>query len=496
MISFRELVRGNSVLRLPILNALAASAAAAVGMFSFFAMGWLSFQSPAAVLLFGAVLSVIAVFAARRLASRGFEFPFTGIHTVPRLLAILAAGLALRFLWVALVPPVQISDFQDYLESARKLISEGVYASTIRGHVVHAFRPPGYPFALAGGLLMLGDHAWSPALLNGLLYIATSLMAYHSALLLTGSRSIGLWSAALLALWPSYIGFTGLAASEPLSTAMFMAVFWLFAIADRKIGTPAAWLSAAGAGLITGFGALVKPQMQMLPFLMFLYFLSATRQKLPKALNVVLAAAFMALALAPWAVRNYHQFGKVLIISSNGGDVFYRANNPLATGSYTERGERNLDPYLGDELEWSAMGYKWGKEWIRDNPAAFVKLGVIKVARFIGDDVSGAAWTLYRGHGLTGSGYALARIVSNAWWVLIWILSLSGILKARRAIAGSELFGLMIWMSLFFVVAHSVFESQSRYHMPMLGLLAILAGMGLARPQDALEGTQVRPEAG
>ena len=213
------------------------------------------------------------------------------------------------------------------------------------GYVFYAIRPPGFPSRWRPRCLFLGYHAWTPAILNCLFYIATSLMAYHPALLLTGNKSTALMSLAILAAWPCHMEFTGLAASDPMATAM--GVFWLFLQADRKAGTPTAWPFAAGAGALTGLGALVKPQMQMLPFLMFLCFLWPRATRLPRP-STWRWRRMRSLGPGARAVRNYHRFGQVVIIFSNGGDVFYRANNPLATRFW----EKSLDPYLVDELRW------------------------------------------------------------------------------------------------------------------------------------------------
>lgn len=471
---------------LPALNILSALTFAGAGMFLFFAMGWLYFDSPVAILGFGAALSAIAILTVRKADSIALRFPGGDAHPLRALWIIMAVGAALRIGWVIAVPPIQVSDFKDYTDAARQWLDTGTYSYVVRGHTLYACRPPGYPMFLMAFMAALGDRWWLATVINMLLFLASAWMGYRTALLLTGNRNTGLWAAALLALWPSTIACAGMAASEPLSLVLFIAVFWAYAEADRRAGTARGLGLAAVAGLVIGFGALVKPQMQMLPFLLGLAWLAATRGKLPKAANAAVAVVAMVLAIAPWAVRNYHQFGgRYLAISSNGGDVFYRANNPLATGDYTVVGEKSLDPYLDDELVWSKTGFAWGKEWIRSHPVDFVKLGVKKVARFLGDDASSMYWTLVRGHGNKGAAYQALVILSNAYWCLVWILALAGVAKFRKAIFASDMYGLFLWMTLFFVVAHSIFESHSRYHLPMLAFLAILAAMGLSRPAPA-----------
>jgi len=49
--------------------------------------------------------------------------------------------------------------------------------------------------------------------------------------------------------------------------------------------------------------------------------------------NFLIASLFMAATIAPWTYRNWRVLHAWVPISTNGGDVFYRANNPLATAT-------------------------------------------------------------------------------------------------------------------------------------------------------------------
>lgn len=80
----------------------------------------------------------------------------------------------------------------------------------------------------------------------------------------------------------------------------------------------------------------------------------------------------MILVIFPWSVRNYYIFTDVVPISTNVGDVFYRANNPMATSGFLYAGQRNLNKYLKNEVIWNKTGYEWCKEWIKENPLSFI----------------------------------------------------------------------------------------------------------------------------
>jgi hypothetical protein len=75
---------------------------------------------------------------------------------------------------------------------------------------------------------------------------------------------------------------------------------------------------------------------------------------------VNLVAVIMAFAVvAPWSIRNYRVFDAFVPISTNGGGVFYLANNPLATGHYTDIGEPDLTAPKSDEVLWNRTGIAW-----------------------------------------------------------------------------------------------------------------------------------------
>ena len=106
---------------IPLLNSLAALGVIAAWAYAFFAIGWLYFTSPLAILLFAAVAIGLGALAARALATQGFAFPFAGVPHMRLAASVIALGLILRVAWVVAMPPVQVSDFQDYLTAARGL---------------------------------------------------------------------------------------------------------------------------------------------------------------------------------------------------------------------------------------------------------------------------------------------------------------------------------------------------------------------------------------
>lgn len=51
--------------------------------------------------------------------------------------------------------------------------------------------------------------------------------------------------------------------------------------------------------------------------------------------------------------------------------------------------------------------------------------------------------------------------------------------------------GLLIWMILFFVAVHSVFESQPGYHFPFVGLLLVISAFAISPPGRVCGATKI-----
>ena len=395
---------------------------------------------------------------------------------------LVAAGLVLRVAFVLLIPPVQQSDFLSYLEAAERLVDEGRYYFPFPSGELLAWRPPGYIFLLAALMLVFGKASWLPLAIN-LVSFAVSCHAVRSlADRLAGNRVAGLFAVALIALWPDAIAGAGYAASEWPSLALLTVGLW--SVLKAQDGS---WRHAVLAGLCMGFGALIRPGLILLPVCWFVYCVAGPpfdRARLARNLIVLIAAVAV---VAPWSVRNYQVLHAFVPISTNGGSVFYRANNPVADGGYSERGERDIDALVGSEILWNKTGFAWGMEWIRGNPVGFLILLPKKQAIFTGSDTNSIYWALERAYNDTGPRYDVLRVLANGWWVAVLLLLSVASIRCRRFLCGNPGAGLLVATLLYVVAVHSVFESQPRHHQPLYGLIAILASMAIWRPAATTE---------
>jgi 4-amino-4-deoxy-L-arabinose transferase-like glycosyltransferase len=433
--------------------------------------------SPAALLVDGTFLSVAGVLCflvatsridlgVSRFAQRNF-FPM-----------LIVLGVVLRLVWVLIMPPVQLSDAKDYLTLAHTLLTTGSYVDFETGHRLLAFRAPGYPAFLALSMRLLGDNTWMPTASNMVLFVGSAVVLSLAANNLGDKRS-ALVALLLFVLWPTDVFITGLAVSEPLTLLLFTAALWLFSLSDVH-GAKA----SMAAGIVGGAAALTRPTLLLFP-LLWAVFALAGPNLLGRLRHVMIASLMMVATLAPWTVRNYRMLHAFVPVSTNGGDVFYRANNNLATGGYTPAAEHDLNALQDEsEVKWSVESYRQGKAWIRTHPFKFVKLALHKAVYFAKDDEDGIYWSMARAHHNVGPAYMALEVLSDAWWQLLCLLGLfaiwhTGLLPHADAALFASGFVLLL-------LVHLIYESHSRYRMPGVGLLIVVIAASLCSAPRAV----------
>jgi len=386
------------------------------------------------------------------------------------IVGITLLGAALRFGYFLLVPPVQLSDFLDYLTIARRLAETGVYASQWLGHPMRAFRPPGYPLLLAAMVKIMGFRVWLPLALNLTAYLVTSGIIYRIISAAAG-HAAATFGVILLALWPSEIMMAGMAATETVSMALLCGSVWVLVRTRQHY----AW--AVLLGVLSGAGALVRPSIMAIPAVWLAYVALLPKKSWPRMMGAIAVAGIaMILTILPWTIRNHSVLGAWVPVSSNGGLVFYAANCDTATGTYDSTAPDRLRAYPGGEVEWNRVGYQWGREWIRSHPGPFQQLMVQKLRYLVQADNTGAYWSLKRGRGYDGAWYQGAVALSNMWWLSLWLIVLTVPRNLLAALSANSTLALCVLTIVFFAACHMVFESQPRHHTPLAPLLiAVIA---------------------
>lgn len=384
----------------------------------------------------------------------------------------LVLGLAIRILWALCFPITLKSDNIAYFTGAEQLAFHHSYPG--------AFWPPGFALFLTPFIAVLGARPWVVLLCCLLLFSATYFItlalarsfARPNADPQTNDLSARI-ACMLVAVWPTYFTLAQVNAKETLLAVLIPASILLYLKSDSLSGR-LRLPCLIGAGMCVGGSALTQPSFLLFPSVILLFEFLRRGLLATPILRTAIFSLAMLLVILPWADRNYHLFHRVVLISTNGGSVFYRANNPDANASYSPRGEFALpaDEFLADK-----QGYAAGEAWIRANPAAFTVLMIRKQVNYLGDDGIGVYESLKRDLDPSPLLYGLAKGICNFFWLALWFLILLGTPTLFRQRSWLVWFGLCCLPMLYQWAIDAVFESAGRHHVPYIPLIAVTVGI-------------------
>ena len=249
--------------------------------------------------------------------------------------ALLLVAAALRFGYVVGYPQLPVSvnaaalaDYALYDEVGRNLADGkgfvgGFAAATYDAKAMADPRAPEigvgpiYP-AFLGGIYRLAGHRVG---------VVRVVQAAVSLLLLVPLFAITRWTfgdraalvaTALASVYPAFIIYSGLLLTETLSATLLVAALWAVLWAWRSA---VAWRWAL-AGFIMGVVVLLRSE--VLPVAVIAAAVSFWRRPAgPTVRMLALYAAVICATMAPWVVRNYYVFHRVIPVSAHDGDTLW-----------------------------------------------------------------------------------------------------------------------------------------------------------------------------
>lgn len=439
------------------------------------------------------------------------------------LLLILVLAFLLRAGWGWHQPDAghlnALPDQVEYLQLAQNLLRHHQFSfyddrPNVQEHL-RAYRTPGYPLFLAA----CGANVTVARLLQALIGTSTVLGVFLLARRWLG-RPASLCAAALLAINPYLIYFSGLILSETLYTSMLLWGMVLISMAGRgqEDGavnqTPSfgrfhlSYWTAAGL-LVTALAVLVRPSGLLLPVVLGAaapwvnrsgvgtYPLGGADQACARkhhlfrlipygVLYACTAGLLTFIVLLPWAARNRIVLGKWIGTTTNGGITLYDGFNPAATGAsdqtFVQKMPQVRYPRM-NETSRSAYFAALARQWALAHPWKVVKLTAAKIAR---------TWSpipLSNEYG----GRWLYVLVGAIFAVPLDLLILLGLANRRLPWAVKAF---VLLPALYFTVVHGLFVGSLRYRMPAEGPMAVLGGCGLAWIADRWLGGRPLQRAG
>jgi hypothetical protein len=411
------------------------------------------------------------------------------------LLVLVLAALAVRGRVMLSNQHLLHADTDGYREISWNLYHDGHFAlsTDFFYHPAQptAYRPPLYP-VLITAFFLLPERNSAIGLFHVLLGVGTVIGVYRLGELWQLPVAGSLIATGLVIVDPLLVHLSRQVMNETLSA--FLAMWTLVALA-LFVREPVVWRGLL-AGALAGLCVLCRPT--------FLAWLVCVTVALPFVVPVarrhsaILSAVFLlgaAVAISPWPIRNWREFGRPIVTTTHGGYTLWLANNSslyewLRTGEWgsvwdaspfhsdwrrrmrgAEMSYWSTDQLRMRELPNDRLAYQLAFDTIAADPATFAYSCVVRV---------GLLWSVLP-HQLTadestsrrGLRYAVA-IFYTAELALaalgLWILR-------RKLLSSPWLWSLLLLVS--FTAVHTFYWTHMRMRAPLMGVVALLAAQAV-----------------
>lgn len=381
---------------------------------------------------------------------------------------IILASFVLRLLTLFIWAKYPASDAGFYHGKATDILAGKGYGST-------AFLPPGWPYLLSGWYWLTAPRPLFGYLLGILLSTGSVLIIYDIARRVL-SPLAARWAALLTAIMPTLV-FTA-ARTDTSSVLLFI----VLAVADLMLISRAsgskAWLAVLSIGVLLGIGSLIKPVLLIAPLIMTICWLS-WRMGRTAFFYAAVCIFSMGCFITPWTIRNYRVLGSFVLVSTNGGYVLYHGSNPQSNGMWSKMKPPQVETET-DQVKIARIYRDAALKWIKENPLAWCKLALKKQVYMWGTSSTSIAVNINNDipPPIRSALSAAIKAVINTFWALLCVLVVQGTLRTK--VWQNQLLWPLLLMLLCVFAVHLVFEVMSRYHIPVIGALILIASAGLA----------------
>jgi len=348
------------------------------------------------------------------------------------------------------------------------------------------YQSPLYPYFLAVIFKLSGHHLFIVRLLQAAMGACSCVLLGFAARRFVGPAA-ALAAAGLLAIYPPAIFFDGLIQKASLDLLLITGTLAL--LAEFMVRRDWKWI--AGAGLALGLLALNRENARVLYFVVAGWLLFGFRDvvfrgRLKWALAFTVAVACV---LVPVGLRNYQVGGEFLLSTSQFGPNFYVGNHTGASGSYepllSGRGDaeyerrdavRLAEQAAGRPLSASEVSSYWWRRTVADirtEPLSWLRL----VGRKLFMTMNAAEVVDTESLEAHRESSPVLRVFQWLTFGVVLPLAVLGAWVTRADWRRLVLLHMTIVTLMFSVAA---FYVLARYRFPVVPVLLILSGAGLA----------------
>ena len=407
------------------------------------------------------------------------SFPEKSARSI--LFFILLASAVIRFLYLWQLQQTSLIKFpyieaEIYHEWAIKIVEKGWLGDSA------FFQSPLYPYILAVFYKMIGPDMGLFLWFQGCVSILSIWLIFLLGKELFNQK-VGLLSAALGTFYGTFVFYSGLLLKATLAT--FFTCLFLFLIL-RACKTPTI-RNFLISGLTLGVAITLRGNF-LLIFIVFLVFVFFSSPVSIRLRNTSIFFLGVALVITPITLRNYYLEKDFVLLTYNGGPVFFIGNNPMATGVMTmfnfvrahprfeeEDFTTRAEKVSGRKLKPSEVSHYWFKislAYIFEKPMDYLKLQFKKLLQVINNYETPSNYNFYFIKTL-----APALNFGFVSFGFLLVFASAGIFIGGGRSKPYLVFYLFI---LFYLVSVVLFHVNSRHRLPLVVGLIPFAGFFLS----------------
>jgi 4-amino-4-deoxy-L-arabinose transferase-like glycosyltransferase len=421
------------------------------------------------------------------MASERRNLPLIGILFIGAIVRI-----ALWFAWADWTPLIN-DDARDYRRLAARLVTTGQYANE-HGTLI-SLRPPLYPVIVAGIYYVFGvenDHAVRAV--QALLSLLTALVVYRIGLIVY-SHHVALWAAGIVCFYPPLLGYANMLLSETVFTFFSIMFAWLICSAIHRQQRS----TLVAAGITLGLAALTRSIMLLFSPIVGIWVLLSWRGSWrQRCFSAVIPLAVFAAVISPWAIRNTRIQRTLTIIDVMGGRNAMMGNyeyTPMERSWATisdvpeeyqwyrvlQRNSPGKEPLTQGQLDKLALRH--ALRFVVAHPWLTLKRDMVKFFNFWQLDrmLIAAAVGGYFGDLSATTRFFIATLICGCYAFVL----LGGILGACCYPPKDVRFHWFLIASILLPCAiHTLIFAHSRYHLPVIPLLAVYAAAAIVNRRE------------
>ncbi|MFX1552335.1 MAG: ArnT family glycosyltransferase [Promethearchaeota archaeon] len=368
------------------------------------------------------------------------------------ILTLFLTSFIIRFLYILIwderLNELVISDFRTYNNLAMNILEKGFFGLDNPW----SYRPPLYPLLLSG-IYAIFDQNFLLARIGQAIIASFSVVFLYFLTKEIFDKKVAFIAGLISCSNFTLIMSTGLFGSEILYIFLSLICF-VFLIKGVKYEKS---LYFVLSGVFLGLSALCRPTiLAFIPFVLIGFLLINRIKRLWFYYLIMVFVSF--LVIFPWTIRNYVIHKKFVLISTNGGYVFWIGLHKGATGGYHfPEDQSNPLHKMKDEVAGSKIGYREGINYIRNYPREFIRLMFVKSYYF---------WNL--------SPFGMAISVKQHFLYLI--LSMIGIVLSIRK--WNDIIFIYLYIGTIWGV-HTIVHSGFRFCVPLIPFLCMFVSRAI-----------------